>query len=879
MAGVDLRKACLDCFSQLAGEDVKDALVYLDAGAGEAFHFLGGLSALLAFGPRAVCSLENASPQDAEVQLNLIANGPVQKLLVITTHLLSYAHYYIHRCLQAHSSVKVCTVLTSLSEEAHAAHPNTRLGPDAFYEYRRWLVEDFQILVQKANLDLAGGTNADLEDISQKSFEKHEKILVSSLSEKAVRADGDSQLEAETEEDLTDLDGSLNVKVKHFPMIICPLMSRAFVFPSNGTLAEAPLAENLDSPMGIGLPSELNNPTRIGLPYTDGRAVRRDDDGIPIGGTLVAHFLHHLAGQLSLKFDVFTLGALSNDVGKRFTELSGLADVSVRSRKPAGLLLIDRTLDLITPSSHGDSLMDRIFAAACRNNGYNTQKVKASPMVVKRRSLDIRVPNAVEDLREESMPGLSSKELCVLMSNFEDVIQTTDKKDPNDCRLTCGTMPMLCSRGGSLFDLVKNQQNGRLDLLLEKRVKDGLITIEKWLQEAIRRENMKPPSRRGAISAQVIHSLCNQLSQNFVSEVRNADLIQMSKAVEMALDPVFNRKWDGLFNAERVLSMSVGDPSQSVISQICDVVHQSINEGDSSIVSAPQSQAQKLFSLRDALTLAIVGYALAGDNFGSSVSEGPFSWEEERELKQAVVNAILQGSEKNLGFLDDLEDSLALHRQPRSPEASAIPEQHQIKAVEEKDDHDAQLDFNSEGWEAWDDEDEIDTGKGEADDENYREMQLQLQVRDRVEGIFRRLHKISEARRFLQAKAKALMLDDYSGFGEARHTRRSLIYKVLSLIFARADIPGMEHHSSFVGRILKSGLGRFGLGQAKPKLSDHKIILVFVIGGISGVEVCEAKEAQTIYKMEDEVDVILGGTTFLTPDDIFDLLIGSSTYP
>lgn len=48
---------------------------------------------------------------------------------------------------------------------------------------------------------------------------------------------------------------------------------------------------------------------------------------------------------------------------------------------------------------------------------------------------------------------------------------------------------------------------------------------------------------------------------------------------------------------------------------------------------------------------------------------------------------------------------------------------------------------------------------------------------------------------------------------------------------------------------------------------------------LNGLQVCEAKEAQTIYKMEDEVDVILGGTTFLTPDDIFDLLIGSSPYP
>eukprot|EP00250_Pteridium_aquilinum_P001930 c12139_g1_i1 orf=165-2747(+) len=859
MAGIDLRKACLDCFAQLAGEDVKDALVYLDAGAGEAFHFLGGLSALLTFEPRAVCSLESASPDDAEVRLSMVANDPVQKMLVITTQLLSHAHQYIHRCLQAHSSVKVCTVLTSLSEEAHAAHPNTFLGPNAFSEYKRWLVEDFQTLMQKGNEDHSGGTNLDSEEYGHtKGFEKHGELLGLNLPENAAHAHADSQVIGEAEEDLGDPVVALNVKVKHFPMIICPLMSTAFVFPSNGTLAGAPLAEE-DSPMGIG------------LPYTDGRAAKHDDDGIPIGGTLLAHFLHHLGGQLGLKFDVFTLGPLSKDVGKQLTELSGLADVSVRSRKPAGLLLIDRTLDLITPSSHGDSLMDRVFASSSRrSNGHDTQKLSASSNAVKRRPLDIRVPNG------------ASKELCALMSNFENlqsvIEQTSDQKGLNDCKLASGTISKLHSLGSSLFDTFKNQENGRLDLLLEKRVKDSLFTIGRWLQEAVSSENMEPPDRRRSISAQEIHSLCDRLSRNIVSAVRYADLIQMSKAVEMALDPVYSRKWDGLANAERVLSMSVGDSSQSVASQICDVVHQSMDKEKNRSLVAPQSQMHKLFTLEDALTLAIAGYALAGDSFGTSGSEGPFSREEERELKQAVIDAILEGTEKKLGFLEGLEDSLALHRQPKSSEVLAIPESHHTEVVVENNDQDDKLDFSNDGWEAWDEEDDMDTGHGESVDADYGEMQLQLQVRDRVDAVFRRLHRVSEARRSLQLKAKAPMLEDFGGFGGSPHRRRSLIFKVLSLIFTRADVPGMEHHSSFVGRILKSGLGRFGLGQAKPKLSDNKIILIFVIGGINGVEVCEAKEAQAIYKMEDEIDIILGGTTFLTPDDVFDLLIGSATY-
>ncbi|MCO5598439.1 hypothetical protein L7F22_052534 [Adiantum nelumboides] len=1001
MAGINLRKACLDSFAQIAGEDAKDALVYMDAGAGEAFHFLGGLSALLPFGPRAVCSLENASAKDAEVLLCPVANDAVEKVLVITTHLLSYMHQYIHHCLQAHNAVKVFTVLTSLSEEAHAAHPDSRLGPDAFHEYKRWLMEDYQLLSQKANAEHAATEDFDIARVEKP------RGVTSEVPEQIFHADAVNQVKDEAEENLDD-PSVFTVKIKHLPMIICPLTSRAFVFPSSGILARAPLAE-------------LNSPLGIGFPYTKGTAGRHEDDGIPIGGTLLAHFLHHLAGQkrviilggewtlakpvgekpirhrietpdghykrdrgpdlkiacpifkgkkhddldvhvqsferyvelkhimeeeweeyfphtlkeaarkwyyhypasklqvykklkkafileytddrgdedilsssddskellldcsvsvvslLSLKFDVYTLGPLSNEVGKHLTELSGLADVSVRSRKPAGLLLIDRTLDLVTPSSHGDSLLDRIFAISSRRSDeINTKSLRASPNTVCRRALDVRVADAAADLQEVWMPGVQSKELVDLLSKYElgeGVIHLKREKDLNDSTPLNKTIPMLRAMGHSVFDSVEARKNGNLDFILEKRVSDSLRVLETWLQEAVSHGSMKS-SKVGAITAQNIHSLCNLLSQNLLSAAQHADLIQISKAVEIAIDPALTSKWDGLLNAEKVLLMSVGDSSQSIASQICDLVYQSIDKGNCKDQALTQPRAQNLFTLRDALTLAIVGYGLVGQSFENLLSERPFLRDEEEKLKQAVVDAILQGSEEGLGFLQGLEDSLALHRQD-VPEEPTTSDSGRTEAAMEED-KEPHLEFSNEGWEAWDDEVDVDTGRGEANEIDYQRIQLKLQVRDRVETIFGRLHFVSEAKQLLLAKAKASVFDDYDGFGGSSSTRKSLIFRLLMLLFAKAEIPGMEHHASFVGRILKSGFGRFGLRQVKPKLSDSKIILVFVIGGINGVEICEAKEAQAVYKMEDEVDIVLGGTSFLTPDDMFDLLMGSS---
>lgn len=884
MAPIDLRKSCIDCFSQVA-EDVKDALVYMDAGAGEALHFIGGLAALLPLSPRAVCSLENASPFDAAVQCTLASKEPIQKVLVITASLLSDAHRYILRCLRLHRSMKLCTILTSISQEAHSAHPGTPLGPDAFHDYKRLLLEDFQALLHKGKLEQA--TEAEIEnnlslrdnidtedrhglhiDVGQREEE----------SEGSVERSGKGNI-AETEEEVLNV--GLIIEVKHFPMIFCPLTSTAFVFPSGGALAQAPLSDEIHKGIGPGLPG------------IDAGVVIGDDDNIPIGGTLLAHFLQHLAGQLDLKLDIFTLGPLSHYVGKILTQFSGVTDVSGRTRRSAGILLIDRTLDLITPSCHGDSLMDRIFASFPRSSGNDFQKMPsgANSVSVRRRPLDVRVPGEpitglAKNLREDNVLA------WLLLSNFKnegDLQVVTSEKQTDfckaeydaDCKDIGGTLATLCTMGGSLFDVFEAHETGCLDLIFENRTKESVLTLRKWLYEALRREKINPRgrSRLGAVTAEEMHSLWKQLSQSLGSTMRNANVIQIAKSAELALGSIYGPKWEALSSAEKILTLSVGDSSQSVAFQICDLVQKSVQAQDNMIPVSGQSQGLSLLSLKDALTFAIAGYALAGDSFGSSVS-GPFSWEEERDLKEAVVDAILRGAcEANLGFLDGLMDSLAVYRQTQESGSTRqrINSGHELEL--EDDEQDAGVNFD-EGWEAWDDDSGqggIEVGDGAAGGRGYGEMQLQLELRDRVEEVFRRLHRVSQARRNVPVKDKRLPSEENTGFGGSSRMQKSLIHKILSLIFAKIDIPGLEHHSSAMGRFFKSGLGRFGLGQGKPKLSDNKVILVFVIGGINGVEVCEAKEAQATYQMADEVDLLLGGTTFLAPSDIYDLMLGSSS--
>jgi len=94
--------------------------------------------------------------------------------------------------------------------------------------------------------------------------------------------------------------------------------------------------------------------------------------------------------------------------------------------------------------------------------------------------------------------------------------------------------------------------------------------------------------------------------------------------------------------------------------------------------------------------------------------------------------------------------------------------------------------------------------------------------------------------------------------------------------------------------------------QAKPSLADQSVILVFVIGGINGIEVsffitkvtshsrCRAIFFITVYVSSivkvleaqeavsesgrPDINLVIGGTTLLTPDDMFELLLGQFSH-
>lgn len=833
MASVNLIRSCLDSIHQIS-EELKDAVLYVDAGCIEAFQFIGAFEVLLEVGVRSVCDLETVSKLDIATGWDSTSVGPAKKMVVITSRLLSDAHRYVLRCLSTHRSIVQCNIFTSISEIAHSAYIDSPLGPDAYHEYETLLLQDYEELVKTCKK-------------KETSLHQHHKKKPST----SIYNDGSSfeediwpQLDP-TEDDDSNIDLNptrLMASVHHFPMIMCPISERVFVLPSEGTVSKACLSYNHEGSLSPGLPSICTG-------------TNPDGDDVPPGITLTANFLYNLAAKMDLKLEIFSLGDSSKVIGKMLTDMSSLYDVGRRNKRSAGLLLIDRTLDIFTPCSHGDSFLDRMISSLPlkekTNSSLSVKSLQSDNLhpraTIQRPSLDMKISfDTVFDEKESIMNKNQLSENIVAFVSGWNLDNVGENKNADladlserlhDDKLDVELHSLL---SGSL--LSNYMESKYVEALIDSSVKDGPLMIKKWLLEALQQEKVPifSKSRVGLITASELQILVKKLGSNQLRLLKYKDRIKLAIAAIIVLSEPRSSKWDAFVSAERILNVSSTDTSQSLSSQIRDFINTS---------TLPNS----LLAFQDSLLLTIIGYILAGENFPTSGPGGPFSWEEEHHLKEAVVDAILENNltKANLHFLHGLEKELEVKLKKDEPETSKI------------DDFDDQ-------WGSWDDED-----TDQQNDQSYNEMQLKLELRDRVDNLFKMFHLLSGLK-WRHPSLKGGWVAS-SNFGGDPYARKGLIYKVLSTVLAKYDIPGLEYHSSAVGRFLKSGFGRFGLGQVKPNLGDQSLLLIFVVGGINTLEFHEAMEAVSESSRPD-IELILGGTTLLTPNDMYELLLGSSSY-
>ncbi|KAJ1441851.1 Sec1 family domain-containing protein 2 [Sesbania bispinosa] len=450
---------------------------------------------------------------------------------------------------------------------AHSAYPDSPLGPDAYHEYESLLVQDYEELIKKSGKKPGHGSsllqaNLNLEDGGR---------LLPSSGEDVPHVEASSSgrdfYEHNPLEYSEDALLKLDVSVHHFPMTLCPISPRG---NSYGTLS---------------------------LPFGS-------QDGLENGN--------------------FSLGDISKTVGKILTDMSSLYDVGRRKRS-AGLLLIDRTLDLLTPCCHGDSLVDRMFSSLPRRNRTTTHA------------------------QGKGLINLSQK--------------IHDKPSHSDVEIITGSFVSSENFRGTSF----------LEAILDRRTKDAALLVKKWLQETLRRENVtvNVKSRPGLVTKPELQAMIKALTRS-----------QSSFAVKL-------------------LSVVLEKPVKVLTAQICDLINKSallgshVNKGKGEIFKGVTFVA-RCFAIDD------VGYIWLVRIFPTSGSEGHFL-ARGTFVKRSCCRRPLENPPLRLN-IDDFDD---------------------------------------DQWGKWGDEDEDDN----KNEQVYGDMQLKLELRDRVDNFFKFLHKLSNLKR------------------------------------------------------------------------------------------------------------------------------------
>ncbi|XP_067662541.1 sec1 family domain-containing protein 2-like [Haliotis asinina] len=136
-------------------------------------------------------------------------------------------------------------------------------------------------------------------------------------------------------------------------------------------------------------------------------------------------------------------------------------------------------------------------------------------------------------------------------------------------------------------------------------------------------------------------------------------------------------------------------------------------------------------------------------------------------------------------------------------------------------------------------------------------------VRDLLEDVWSKLEAVGAAREDL--KNFQSILEPSTAISPA--SMKPLLKTVVEQIFSpdKPELTDLEFKSSGLKDFLKSGFGLF-MNVSKPRPSDHPLLLVFVVGGVTATEVKQVRDV--VDKMKLDKQVVIGSTRLLRGTDV-----------
>lgn len=176
-----------------------------------------------------------------------------------------------------------------LLQAGHSVYPDSPLGPDAFLEYGSLLTQDYEELMKKYGIDSSLSRISEPKDGAASEEEGWAELT--SFEDDVSGSDSISTPKMSSK--IEDIEQKLMVSVHHFPLMVCPLSSRVFVLPSEGSIAEACLSTEHENSISSGLP-----------PLSTGKL--SDTEDVSAGAALTAQFLYHWASKVRKSSGIYS---------------------------------------------------------------------------------------------------------------------------------------------------------------------------------------------------------------------------------------------------------------------------------------------------------------------------------------------------------------------------------------------------------------------------------------------------------------------------------------------------------------------------------------------------------------------------------------------
>lgn len=637
---------------------------------------------------------------------------------------------------------------------------------------------------------------------------------------------------------------------------MCPIASNIFTLPPSSAAASLPHA--------LGLPAgwcPVEDIEQQEEGYRD-----RDQSSSSLfsskhqGAALLSHTLSHIAASMGCRVEGFTLGPFSKLIGRALAFVpppppsSSLAH-SAAPERSAALILVDRVMDLVSPSLCEDILVQKMFHITTTATREGEEEGEGGGLVA---------PWSIA-----SMPELYQSHIKIEGEDDgeEGSSGVNEEKKKNNFNLDKSVL------SGTMMHPHDKEATRQLEfLIMTRKGKDAPLFIRKWLKEALRKEGMQPsikmkpgssvaPGELATLASPLLNLsptstttdrekkllktattiTTKESSSKSPSRVeRHLSLLQLALAADQAIDGTNNKnegeegkgkgtksimkRYNALATEQNHCMLSCSEGSAAVVSFLLDLIP---------LVTS----SRNVLTLVDVFSLILMAHTIRSDFvpwFGGNKNnnikgfEGAFSADEEAQILHCIIDHLTRDNDNGSGvtrgnILPLLESSVLCH-----PEGDGVLRQY-IHSLADLFQHS-----------------QISTSITTSITTTLSSEVLKLQLRDILSDILARLRHLAAFHHHHSSSSSLKELKRTTRISQQDGSISPA--PLLEQLTERALMPGevisdLTPAAASLAGLLKTGLGRFGIQKAQPKPSDHDVVMIFVVGGASVGEIHHVMQA------------------------------------